>query len=68
MPEQLADSGCPRYALRAAGAVDRALITTMHTEARFPLKCESPALAFEARNCALLPARPPDAGVVHAVH
>ena len=45
----------PRYARAAAFADARAVITTMHTEARFPLKCESASLASEARNRALLP-------------
>ena len=42
----------------AAFAGARAVITTMHTEARFPLKRESAALASEARNRALLPGAP----------
>jgi len=55
--EELADSGLPRYALADAGAGALALITTMHTEARFPLKRESAALASDARNGGLLPER-----------
>jgi hypothetical protein len=55
MPEPLADSAAPRYARAAALAAARRVITTMHTEANFPLKRESATLAFEARNRALLP-------------
>ena len=55
MAEGLADSASPRYALAAAFAAARRVITTMHTEAIFALKSESATLAFQVRNRALLP-------------
>jgi hypothetical protein len=55
MDEQLADSAAPRYARAAASADARAVITTMHTEVKFLLKCESAPFASEARNGASLP-------------
>jgi hypothetical protein len=55
MAEALADSACLRYALAAAVADARGVITTMHTKPSFPLQRESATLACEAKNRPSLP-------------